>query len=79
MLLYKDVSTIKDLDVDKKSLIIEIINNNNLDRRESCTESNIHNFSLKYLNRIIKSKKFIKNMPNVFDEEEIEFINSLNK
>ena len=78
MLLCKDVSTIKDLDVDKKSLIIEIINNNNIDRREICTESNMYNFSLKYLNRIIKSKKFIKNMPNVFDEEEIEFINSLN-
>lgn len=76
MLLYKDISTIP-LNVDEKSLVISIINDNNLDMREICTESNMYNFSIKYFKRIILSKKFVKNMDNNYSDDEIKLINKL--
>lgn len=73
---YKDISTLP-LSVDEKALVIGIINDNNLDNREICSESNMYNFSIKYFKRIINSKKFVKSLEDNYTEEEIHIIENM--
>jgi hypothetical protein len=73
---YKDISTLP-LTIDEKSLVIGIINDNNLDNREICTDSNIYNFSIKYFKRIVSAKKFIKSIQDNYTDEEIEVIEKI--